>query len=124
MPEFPNPFSGKVPDRKLTDSELARAIRLNIAAELEAIHLYEAHADATDNALAAAVLRDVADEERVHVGEFQKLLKILLPDEQAKLDEGEEEVEELAAGEHEEEEGPAEEEETKEVPTIGDIRED
>jgi hypothetical protein len=33
MPEFVNPFSGKVPDRKLTHEELIRAIRLNLAAD-------------------------------------------------------------------------------------------
>ena len=52
MPEFLNPFSGKVPDRKLTEQELIRAIRLDLAAEHEAVHLYMAHAEATDNPLA------------------------------------------------------------------------
>lgn len=96
MPDFPDPFSGKVPDRKLTFNELIRAIRLNIAAEQEAIHLYQAHADATDNELAAAVLRDIADEEREHVGEFQRLLYILLDDEEELLADGAEEVDEMA----------------------------
>jgi len=41
MPEFTNPFSGVVPGRKLTDAELARALRLNLSAEEEAVHLYE-----------------------------------------------------------------------------------
>ena len=36
MPEFVNPFSGVVP-RKMTKGELIRAIRLNIAAEHEAV---------------------------------------------------------------------------------------
>jgi len=97
MPEFLNPFSGMVP-RKLTDAELARAIRLNIAAEHEAIHLYESHADATDNELAKEVLHDIANEERVHAGEFMRLLSILLPDEGALLAEGAQEVDELAEG--------------------------
>jgi rubrerythrin len=81
MPEFVNPFSGQVPERKLTIPELVRAIRLNIAAEHEAVHLYMAHAQATDHALAKRVLTDIANEERVHIGEFQRLLNILLPDE-------------------------------------------
>lgn len=101
MPEFVNPFSGVVPERKLSDSELARAIRLNIAAEHEAVHLYESHADATDNGLAKKVLRDIADEERVHIGEFQRLLAILLPDEDRLLAEGAQEVNEMAAGKDE-----------------------
>jgi len=33
MPEFINPFSGKIPDRKLKEGELVRAIRLNVAVE-------------------------------------------------------------------------------------------
>lgn len=75
MPEFMNPFIGKTPDRKLTNEELIRAIRLNIAAEQKAIHLYMAHADATDHPLAKRVLIDVANEEREHVGEFMRLWK-------------------------------------------------
>jgi uncharacterized protein len=97
MPEFVSPFSGQVPDRKLTHEELVRAIRLNVAAEHEAIHLYMAHAEATDHPLARKVLIDVANEERVHVGEFERLLEILTGDEQRWLAEGREEVEEMAA---------------------------
>ncbi len=37
MPEFVNPFSGKVPDRKLTTQDLDRTIRLDLAADQEAI---------------------------------------------------------------------------------------
>lgn len=96
MPEFPNPFSGMVPDRKLTMEELIRAIRLNIAAEHEAIHLYMAHADATDHPLAKKVLIDIANEERVHAGEFGRLLSILTGDEDKFLAEGAEEVDEMA----------------------------
>ena len=52
MAEFLNPFSGLAPDKKMTLPELIRAIRLSIAAEEEAIHLYTAQADATDHPLA------------------------------------------------------------------------
>jgi len=97
MPEFLNPFSGKVPDRKLTHEELVRAIRLNLAAEHEAVHLYMAHADATDHPLAKEVLTDIANEERVHAGEFQRLLEILTGDEDKYMAEGREEVDEMAA---------------------------
>ena len=97
MAEFINPFSGMVPDRKLTERELARAIRLALAAEEEAVHLYEALADASDNPLAARVLQDVADEEKVHAGEFQELIRILLPNEQQLLKKGTDEVQEMAA---------------------------
>jgi rubrerythrin len=96
MPEFVNPFSGKVPERKLTKAELIRAIRLNIAAEHEAVHLYMAHADATDHPLAKEVLIDIANEEREHAGEFMQLLEILTGDEADWIANGREEVLELA----------------------------
>ena len=97
MPEFLNPFSGKTPERKLSLEELIRAIRLNLAAEHEAVHLYLAHADATDHALARKVLIDIANEERVHAGEFSRLLQILTGDEDELLAEGAKEVDEIAA---------------------------
>ena len=97
MPEFLNPFSGKVPDRKLTKAELIRAIRLNLAAEHEAVHLYLAHADATDDPLAKAVLTEIANEERVHAGEFGRLLQILTGDEDRYLAAGKAEVDTVAA---------------------------
>ena len=95
MPEFVNPFSGILPKRKLSERELTRALRLSLAAEEEAIHLYEALADATENTLAKRVLQDIANEEKVHVGEFQQLLTILLEDEENWLREGADEVNEL-----------------------------
>ena len=95
MPEFVNPFSGMTPDRPMTKSELIRAIRLNLAAEEEAVNLYRAHADACDDPLAKAVLIDIADEERVHAGEFQRLLSMLEDDEDKLLAEGAEEVDEI-----------------------------
>jgi rubrerythrin len=97
MPEFLNPFSGKVPDRLLTKEELIRAVRLDLAAEHEAIHLYMAHAEATDDPLAKKVFIDIANEERVHAGEFARLLSILTGDEDALLAEGAKEVDEMAA---------------------------
>ena len=96
MPEFVNPFSGVLPSRKLSERELTRALRLSVAAEEEAIHLYEALADATDNKLAKKVLQDIANEEKVHAGEFKRLLGILLKDEDKWLEEGAEEVNEMA----------------------------
>jgi rubrerythrin len=97
VPEFVNPFSGKVPERPLTKEELIRAIRLDIAAEHEATHLYMAHAEAIDDPVARAVLIDIANEERVHVGEFMRLLSILTGDEDQWLAQGAAEVDELAA---------------------------
>ena len=95
MPEFVNPFSGMLPERKMTKAELIRAIRMNLAAEEEAVHLYQAHAEACDDPLAREVLRDIADEERVHAGEFQRLLNLLAPDEANLMAKGAEEVDEM-----------------------------
>ena len=97
MPEFVKPFSGMVPERKMTMEELVRALRLDLAAEHEATHTYTAHADATDNPLARKVLLDIADEERVHVGEFARLIAILTGDEEAFLAKGAQEVDVMAA---------------------------
>jgi len=94
MPEFGNPFSGLKKDHKLTNEELIRAIRFMIAAEYEAIQLYMQLAESTDNKLAQDVLKDIADEERVHAGEFLRLLKELAPDEEKFYREGAKEVEE------------------------------
>ncbi len=97
MPEFADPFRGKVPDRKITPGELIRAIRLDVSAEEEAIHLYMAQAEATDNQLAQRVLVDIANEERVHVGEFRRLLQLLTGDEDKFLADGAREVDNMAA---------------------------
>jgi hypothetical protein len=93
MPTFGSPFSGLSSDRKLTDSELVRAIRFMVASEYEAIQLYMQLAESTDNKLAAEVLKDIADEERVHAGEFLRLLRSLSPDEEKFYDKGAKEVE-------------------------------
>ena len=124
MPEFINPFTGVVPGRKLTDTELARALRLDLAAEEEAVHIYEAHADATDNELAKKVLHDIADEERVHAGEFQRLLNILLEDEEKFLAEGAEEVNEMARENSAAAETASEESKAARpaVPTVGNLK--
>ncbi len=92
MPEFGNPFAGLARERNLNREELIRAVRFSIAAEYEAIQLYMQLAESTDHKLAAKVLRDVADEERVHAGEFLELLKKLAPEEEKFYAEGAEEV--------------------------------
>jgi rubrerythrin len=94
MPDFGTAFSGLKNDRKLTHEELVRAIRFMIAAEYEAVQLYMQLAESTDNKLAIDVLKDVADEERVHAGEFLRLLRELAPDEEKFYAQGAEEVEE------------------------------
>ena len=93
MPEFGSAFSELANGRKLTDEELIRAIRFMVAGEYEAIQLYMQLAESTDNKLAVEVLKDIADEERVHAGEFLRLLSELAPDEEKFYAQGAKEVE-------------------------------
>jgi len=93
MPEFGSPFSGLANDRKLTEGELVRAIRFMVSAEYEATQLYMQLAESTDNKLAVEVLKGVANEERVHAGEFMRLLRELAPDEEEFYAKGAKEVE-------------------------------
>ena len=95
MPNFPDPFVGTNPP-KLTKEDLIQAIRIDIAGELEAMFLYDAHVRATDDPIVAATLSEIRDEERVHVGELISLLRHLDPKETDFLLEGQDEVIEKA----------------------------
>jgi len=95
MPDFGTPFAGLAHERKLTHEELIRAMRFMVAAEYEAVQLYIQLAESTDNKLAETVLRDIADEELVHAGEFLRVLKQLAPGEEKFYAEGADEVEEI-----------------------------
>lgn len=94
MPSFANPFEGNI-DRKINKEELIQAIRLDIAAELEAMFLYQSHANATDDKLVKKVLLDIRDEEREHCGELLALLRYLDPNTDSFLTEGQGEVREM-----------------------------
>ncbi len=76
-------------------AELIAAIRRDIIGELDAINQYDAHLNATDDAVARAVWTDIRDEERVHVGELLTLLTYLEPSEVETLSQGEREVKEI-----------------------------
>ncbi|MCH3909257.1 MAG: demethoxyubiquinone hydroxylase family protein [Bacilli bacterium] len=94
MPTFADPFIANV-ERKLTKEELVQALRLDIAGELEAIYLYDAHVQATDDPRAKAVLSDIRDEEKIHMGELITLMRTLDPKEAEQFLKGQHEVEEL-----------------------------
>jgi rubrerythrin len=74
------------------DQEILRA---GIIAELDAINLYEQMAAMTANENLKKVLRDIAKEEKTHVGEFQALLLKADSEQTGELKKGKEEVEEL-----------------------------
>jgi rubrerythrin len=94
MPSFGSPFSGLAKDKKLTPEELVRAIRFMVASEYEATQMYVQLAESTDHPLAIKVLMEIANEERVHAGEFLRLLHELSPDEAKLYAKGAKEVEE------------------------------
>jgi len=91
--DVPDPFKIMKANRKLTKEELIRAIRLMITAEYEAVQLYTQLAESIDDELAKKVLIHIADEEKVHAGEFLRLLKHLDPQEEKHYQEGHKEVE-------------------------------
>lgn len=97
LPDFATAFTGMNSERTLTHGELVRAIRLMVADEYEAIQVYTQLAESIDNELAKEVLLDIADEERVHAGEFLRLLQELDPAEAGFYAKGAAEVEDVIA---------------------------
>ncbi|MCC8189260.1 MAG: demethoxyubiquinone hydroxylase family protein [Planctomycetes bacterium] len=95
MPMMPDPFTFALGERKLDKYGLIQAIRTDIVGELEAIFLYDAHANASDDPVVKTVLADIRDEEREHIGELYALLKYLDPKEAEHIAEGEGEVKEM-----------------------------
>ena len=83
----------KEKNKKLSDAELAR---IGLIAELDAINLYEQLAELAEDPLVKKVFLDVAREEKEHVGEFLELIKRLDSEQIDALEEGKEEVNEMA----------------------------
>ena len=123
MPELTDPFTGNVP-RKMSARELARAIRLDIIAELDAVSLYAAHMDSTDDERVKAVIKHVMDEEKEHIGDFMALLHYLDPEQASLMEEGMEESRAiLQAGASRSEESGEEEKESPQPTglTVGNL---
>lgn len=104
MPAFQSPFAGNLPGStgKMSTAELIRALRLDLAGELEAIATYNAHADACGDEKVAALLRDLADEERIHVGELLRAIEYLDSTEKNFVTEGRDEASKALGGEKDE----------------------
>lgn len=91
--DITNPKNILLPEKKLSKEELVSAIRQSIIAENDAIILYETYANSTTDNEAKKIFQDIAEEEKVHVGEFQKLLeKVSGKDEVSNLEDGKEEA--------------------------------
>ncbi|MBW9144919.1 demethoxyubiquinone hydroxylase family protein [Clostridium sp. CM028] len=86
-----NPFVANVP-RQMSNEELAQAIRVDIAGELEAIIAYEAHAMSTSHEIVKKVLNHISDEERRHVGELQEVLYMLSPKDSQFMEDGKQKI--------------------------------
>lgn len=95
--EFVHPFPNKKVGDKVTKQELITAVRLSLCAEEEATQLYDTIAEYVDDERVKKLMKDVADEEQVHIGEFQKLLDELEGDEVEKVEKGKDEAEEKIA---------------------------
>lgn len=69
-----------------------QALRHSIIAEYDAIELYEQLADKVNNNGVKKLLLDVAEEEKVHIGEFEQALRMLDEEHGKAEEEGKEEV--------------------------------
>lgn len=86
---------------KIEKEDLNKEIlRAAIIAELDAVNLYEQMAALTEDKNIKAILLDIANEEKTHVGEFQTLLLANDKQQEKELAEGRKEVEELTHKNH------------------------
>ena len=88
----------KVPinlDRISKESINIEILRTGIAAEIDAINLYEQMSRMTSSTDIADLLLDIAKEEKTHIGEFAALLLNFDEQQAEELMEGQEEVEEM-----------------------------
>ncbi len=74
MTRFDNVTEVIGPSRKLTKAEMARALRLAIADEYEAVQVYSQIAESTDDEGIKAVVMDIVKEEQMHASQFWELL--------------------------------------------------
>ena len=79
----------------LSGDAVAQAIRLAIIGELDAINLYLQLAEVISDERIRGVLKEIAEEEKVHVGELLEVLKLVDEEQVKALARGREEVKEL-----------------------------
>ncbi len=81
--------------KKLSKQEMARALRLAIADEYEAVQIYSQIAEATDDEGIKAVVMDIVKEEQRHASQFWELLAEVDPYEEEAWHKADEENKEL-----------------------------
>jgi rubrerythrin len=69
-------------NRKLSKDELARALRLSIADEYEAIQIYQQMAEGIEDEGMKKVVMDIIGEEQKHASQFWDLLARVVPEEE------------------------------------------
>ncbi|MCD6474092.1 MAG: rubrerythrin [Thermoplasmata archaeon] len=90
------PIDLKSMEKGNIDKEILRAA---IIAELDAINLYEQMMALAEDEKIKAVLMDVANEEKTHVGEFLTMLLKYDEKQVEELEKGKKEIEEILGGE-------------------------
>jgi rubrerythrin len=91
--DFTNPYTGT--DRHaLKGTSLAQAIRIDMAAELDAINLYTAHMETAEDPVVKAMLHHIIEEEKEHLAEFEQLLYRLDSIQREKIADAQRELEE------------------------------
>ena len=92
MPDFNSIQNVYTPTKKLTTVEILRAIKFSIAAEFEAIQLYQQIMENTNNKSVIKALSEITEDEKKHAGGLCKLLEILSPEDNKIYQAGAEEI--------------------------------
>jgi hypothetical protein len=87
--------TGEIEAMDTGDRKNMAMLRLSMIAELDASNLYERFADLTDDEAIKKTMLDISNEEKVHAGEFKRLLEESDPEAKELTEEGEDEVEDL-----------------------------
>jgi rubrerythrin len=81
-------------DKAPSDDQDKEILRVAIIAELDAVNLYGQMARLAKSEGIKEILKDIAKEEKTHIGEFQSLLLKIDPEQKQELENGAKEVEE------------------------------
>ncbi|MGN0919675.1 MAG: ferritin family protein [Alphaproteobacteria bacterium] len=92
MPDFNSIQNVYSPVKKLKQTEILRAIKFSIAAEFEAIQLYQQIMESTDNKDVIKALAEITEDEKKHAGGLYKLLERLAPEDEKIYQMGAEEI--------------------------------
>lgn len=75
--QFTSPDQVRTHAEPFDDHETLRALRLDLAAELDAINLYQSHIEAISDPHVQAVLARIRDDEKEHVAQLMSVLHII-----------------------------------------------